>query len=68
MPRYKIITAGTPMALERAVESFLSDNDGWKPEGGPREDLSRGNWIQAVVSSNGAMPPGEIRLKEPKRR
>lgn len=66
-PRYVIVTAATRHGLVAAVDPKLIDGV-WECSGAPFLDPAQGLWCQALVRRDHAERPGEVNLREPKRR
>ena len=67
-PRYAIVKADNTHLLAAAMQSHLADGV-WECSGGPFWDADVRKWCQAIQRTrpDQAMP-GEIQLREPKRR
>lgn len=66
-PRYVIVTAISRHALVTAVDPKLIDGV-WECSGAPFLDEAQGVWCQALVRRDREARPGEVNLREPKRR
>ena len=66
-PRYTIIRGANTYLLVAALEPVLADGV-WECSGGPFYDAERREWCQAVIRLRRADQPGEVALREPKRR
>jgi hypothetical protein len=64
---YRVVRAYTLADLERLVRE-AQDQEGLQPVGAPFKDLSTQEWGQAVSAHRPAARPGEVNLKEPKRK
>lgn len=66
-PHYNIIRAPNTTALVTAVDQALPLGV-WECSGGPFWDASMREWCQALVRVRPPQQPGEVSLREPKRR
>lgn len=66
-PRYTIIRAQTTHHLVAELQPVLADGV-WECLGAPFFDSDRREWCQTVVRKSPEQKPGEIALREPKRR
>ena len=64
--RQQYVTHQSLLGLKLAVDELL--RQGWELQGTPFFDKGSQRNVQVIIKTDAPLPPGEMRLKEPKRR